>query len=344
IRTPGSPTHPGRRFAADTDRLERRGGWCRGRPGRSAIVRTAARRPTAKAGLAVDGRSRRVVTQWSLRERRRELSGRFFPGLEELVDDPASGAPDHVVADRVIVDAVLLLADAAGFGGVHAGVEQLGDRDHQHTLHLVGRQPQVIDATLHQPNDRGDHEAADRGEDVIELTEHHHPGWLEADLLVALTKRGLNGFHVRFLSLTTRKRDLAFVGEDGVSPSGKEQLDPVAARQQRNQHAGADQRRRRVDAAPDAALEDLAQPIDAGTGGRRQVHASNETGTWWPQWVQTQTWPRRTTCRPSSSRTERSGPLIRSQWGMRLHWSQVGGGGLAFTAPIIPAGLQIKPS
>ena len=36
-----------------------------------------------------------------------EPLARFFPGLENLVDDPPGGAPDDVVSDRVIVDAVL---------------------------------------------------------------------------------------------------------------------------------------------------------------------------------------------------------------------------------------------
>ena len=107
--------------------------------------------------------------------------------------------------------------------------------------------------------------------------------------------------------------------QDRVRAPREEHLDVVAARYQGNQHAGPDQRWRRVDGAPDTVLEHLAQPLEAGAGGGRQVHASNETGTWWPQWVQTQTWPRRVTSRPSSSRTDWSGPLIRSQRGMCLH-------------------------
>src|SRR5438105_14612973 len=282
-------------------------------------------------GHGEDAPARPVAIRWSLRETRRRWSGGVFPGLEELVDDPPGGAPDDVVADCVVMNAVLLLAHIPRLGRVHLRIQQLGDRDHQQTLHLVRRQHKVIDAAVDQAYHGGDDKAADCGEDVVQLAEHRDARWFEADLLVAFAQGRRDRLHVRVLALPTREGDLALVSQHGVRTPREEHLDIVAARHRGNQHAGPDQRWRRVDSAPDTMPEQLAQPLEAGAGGGRQVHASNETGTWWPQWVHTQTWPRRVTSRPSSSRTDWSGPLIRSQRGMCLHWSQVGGGGLVFT-------------
>src|SRR5438874_10262826 len=91
-----------------------------------------------------------VAIRWLLRETSRRWSGGFFPGLEELVDDPAGGAPDNVVADGVVMNSIPLLAQAARLGRVDLRIQELGDRDQQQTLHLVRRQHKVIDAALEQ--------------------------------------------------------------------------------------------------------------------------------------------------------------------------------------------------
>jgi hypothetical protein len=92
--------------------------------------------------------------------------------------------------------------------------------------------------------------------------------------------------------------------QDRVGAPCEEHFQSVVPRYQGDQHAGTDEWRRHLDAASHALIEHLPQSLEPGAGARRQVQASNETGTWWPQWVQTQTCPRRTTCRPSSSRTD----------------------------------------
>src|SRR6202022_560210 len=104
-----------------------------------------------------------------------------------------------------------------------------------------------------------------------------------------------------------RKRDLPLVGEHGVRSAGQEHLEHVAPPHEWNQDAGAHKGGGRIDVATRALAEDLLEPLKTVGGGdvsrRRwpspQVHASNETGTWRPQWVHTQTCPRRTTDRPS---------------------------------------------
>src|SRR2546430_10172970 len=103
--------------------------------------------PDSRERTAADSGSRNslsttsVAIEGSRPETRREPSGGFFPGLEELVDDPAGGAPDDVVADGVVVDPILLLADAAGLAGVHPRVEQPIHGDDQQTAYLVRCQP-----------------------------------------------------------------------------------------------------------------------------------------------------------------------------------------------------------
>src|SRR5260370_26030908 len=165
MQTPGSPALRRPRFAADIDRRVRRDSWSRSRRRKWVIVPTTAQGLMPKAGREGAAPAHRAAIEWSLRETRRALSGGFFPGLEELVDDPAGGAPDDVVADRVVVDSVLLLTDAPSLGRVDVGIEQSGDWHHEQTLHLVGRQPQVIDAALDQADHGPDHKTADPRED-----------------------------------------------------------------------------------------------------------------------------------------------------------------------------------
>src|SRR5438105_2539394 len=98
-------------------------------------------RPAIRERTGGGFRPRPVATEGSRPETRREPSGGFFPGLEELVDDPAGRAPDDVVADRVVVDPILLLADAAGLAGVHPRVEQPIHGHDQQTAYLVRCQP-----------------------------------------------------------------------------------------------------------------------------------------------------------------------------------------------------------
>src|SRR5256885_15218157 len=133
--------HRRRRSASNTDRPGRRGNWSRCRPERFGTVRTAARGRAGEVRLAVVSRARQVATEGSRPETRRVPSGGFFPGLEELVNDPAGGAPDDVVADCVVVDPILLLADAAGLAGMYLRVEQLIDGDDQQAAHLIRCQP-----------------------------------------------------------------------------------------------------------------------------------------------------------------------------------------------------------
>src|SRR5207245_8097699 len=103
-------------------------------PERFGTVRTAARGRAGEVRLAVVSRARQVATEGSRPETRRVPSGGFFPGLEELVNDPAGGAPDDVVADGVVVNPILLLADATSLARVHLRVEQL--RSEEHTSEL----------------------------------------------------------------------------------------------------------------------------------------------------------------------------------------------------------------
>src|SRR2546425_1133196 len=240
-----------------------------------------------------------VAIRWSARETRRRLSGGFFPGFEELVNDSAGGTPDDVVADRVVMNAILLLAETPGLGRVHPPIQQLADRYHQKALDLVGRQHQVVDAALDQADHGRDDKAADRGEDVVQLAEYRHARRLETDLLVAFAQRRFDRLHVRLLALPTREGDLAFMRQDGVRAPRKEHLDVLSAGQKGNQHPGPDQGWRRVDGAPKAMLEHLTQPPEAGAGGGRPGHAPNETRTRWPPWGHTHTWPPRGTCRPT---------------------------------------------
>src|SRR5207248_6482725 len=55
---------------------------------------------------------------------RRPPRSTLFPYTTLFRSDPAGGAPDDVVADCVVVDPVLLLANAAGLARVHLRVEQ----------------------------------------------------------------------------------------------------------------------------------------------------------------------------------------------------------------------------
>src|SRR5439155_15477725 len=176
-----------------------------------------------------------------------------------------------------------------------------------------------------------DHDAADVREHVIQLTEHRYPRRFETDHLITLTQSSLDRFDIGFLSLATGERYLALVGQHRVRAASEQHLEPVSRHHERDQHAGPYQWRRRRDPSPNPPFEDLPEAFKACGGGSRQVHASKETGTSCPQCVHTQTCPRLTTCRPSSSRTDWSGPWTRSQCGMCLHWSHMVGGGLAFT-------------
>src|SRR5438128_11433189 len=136
---PGSPMPRRPRCAADTGRRERRGSWFRFRLERCGSSWIIGKRPTLEARPAAVPRPRPVVTRWSLRETRRAPSGGFFPGFEELIDDPPGRAPDDVVAERVVMDAVQLLADAPGFGCGHSGWEKTGDEHHEGARDLVVR-------------------------------------------------------------------------------------------------------------------------------------------------------------------------------------------------------------
>jgi len=64
---------------------------------------------------------------------------------------------------------ILLLAHAAGLGRVDPRIQQLGDRDHQQTLHLIRRQHQVIDAAF----DEADHGFRGFGELLRHLESEH---------------------------------------------------------------------------------------------------------------------------------------------------------------------------
>src|SRR2546425_7680371 len=251
-----------------------------------------------------------VAIRWSLRETRRRLSGGFFPGFEELVDDPAGGSPDDIVADRVVMDTDLLPLKASRLHRVDRGVEQLAHRRQQQALDLVWRQHQVIDAALDQADHRGDHKAADGGEDVVEFAEHRHSRRLEADLLVALAQRGFERFPVRILSLTTGEGDLALVREDRVGASREEQVDTVVARHHRNQHARPHQRRYGLDRATDTALQHLPQPLEAGARGGRRVPPPHENRPPGGPRAPTPTRPPAVPRPPPTNRTGWGGPLI----------------------------------
>jgi len=110
------------------------------------------------------------------------------------------------------------------------------------------------------------------------------------------------------------------VSENRIRPASEEYLDLLLVTQEWYEDARAEQRRRRIESVRQLPGQPLFEALERPQDRRfDQVQASNETGVLWPQLGQTQTWPRRTTIRPSSRVTSRSGPVRRSQFGMRLH-------------------------
>ena len=159
------------------------------------------------------------------------------------------------------------------------GLEETGDRNHQQASHLSGRRPQVLGTARQQPDHRGDDEAADSREDVVELAENLDPRRFQTDLLVGFAQRGLDDVRVPAFLLASGEGDLAFVGEHGVGAPGEQDLDPVGRRDQRHQDARAHQGRGRVNDPSIPVGERSAQPVEARLGlDRDQLYASNEIG------------------------------------------------------------------